>query len=102
MFLKSVTDCGNIEDSQKKQKEARSLLLKFPCDSQRYIFLIPSTTLEPYLAPHCMAGSWYLHSRLYDNSVDFSEHVKKVMFSVECIDHFYQSLQEMNKGLTSQ
>ena len=63
--------------------------------------LIPSRTLEPYLAPQCMAGSRYLHhSCLYDNSVDFSKHIKKMMLFMVLTDNVYHTLQEMNKGLT--
>ena len=64
------------------------------------MLLIPSRTLEPYLAPQCMAGSRYLDSGLYDNFVDFSKHVKKMVVFVVSTENVDHTLQEMNKGLT--
>ena len=62
--------------------------------------LIPSRTLKPYLAPQCMAGRRYLDSGFYDNFVDFSKHVKKMMVFMMLTYNVNHALQEMNKGLT--
>lgn len=47
-----------------------------------------------------MAGSRYLDSGLYDNFVDFSKHVKKMVVFVVSTENVDHTLQEMNKGLT--